>query len=57
MKKLNVMKKIELFFNLSFFCENNPPTRHIKYKVINFASSNKSVMAIKLPSNNSERFL
>ena len=27
----------------------HPPTRHIKYKVINFASINKSIMAYKLP--------
>ena len=44
--------------------ENHPPTRHLKYKVINFAPSNKStinnqlqIMAKKLPSTNLERFL
>ena len=29
--------------------ENHPPTRHIKYKVIDFAPINKSIMAYKLP--------
>ena len=41
MLKKNVVKKIEIF------CENHPPTRHIKYKVIDFFSSNKSIMANK----------
>ena len=31
--------------------------RHIKFKVINFAPSNKSIMANKLTSTNLERFL
>ena len=38
-----------------------PPTRHIKYKRINFAIKfapcNKSIMAIKLLSTNLEQFL
>ena len=48
---------------LDFFCENHPPTRHMKYKVINFAPRNKSIiynqlqiMAKKLSSTNLERF-
>ena len=32
------------------FLWKSTPTRHIKYKVKNFAPSNKSIMAIKLPS-------
>ena len=57
MKKLNV-KKIEMKKkNVKKNCENHHPTRHIKYKVINFASSNKSVMANKLPSINLEGVL
>ena len=39
------MKKKILQKNLRCFCENHPPTRHIKYKVINFPSSNKSITA------------
>ena len=35
----------------------NTPTRHIKYKVINLAPFNKSIMAIKFSSTNLERFL
>ena len=34
------------------FCENHPPTRHIKYKRIDFASFNISIKANKIPSNN-----
>ena len=48
------------FFSLKFqiFNENHSPTRHIKYKKINFAHYNKSIMANKLLStNNLERFL
>ena len=45
------------FFKFDIFCENHPPTRHIKYKEINFAPCNKSIMANKLPSTNLERFL
>ena len=38
------------FFFLKFeiFYENHPPTRHIKYKKIDFATCNKSFMANKL---------
>ena len=40
-KKLNVIKQIETFFlKFEVFSENHPPTRHIKYKRINFAASN-----------------
>ena len=39
-------------FNLRFVCDIHPPTRHIKYKVIN-----NHFMANKLPSTNLERFL
>ena len=56
MKNLNVRKIQNDFFYLSF-CENHPATRHIKYKVISFASSNKSITAKKVPSTNLERFL
>ena len=52
--KENKMK----FFFLKFeiFYENHPPTRHLKYKWIEFAHFNKSIMAIKLLSTNFERF-
>ena len=40
-----------------FFCENHPPTRHIKYKMIDFALCNKSFMVNKLLSTNFEQFL
>ena len=52
MKRKTIKKKIEIFF-----CEKHHPTRHLKYKVINFAPSNKSVEASKLPSTNLERLL
>ena len=45
------------FLNLNFLNENYPPTRHIKYKRIDFAPCNKSIMANKLRSTNLERFL
>ena len=46
------------FFFLKFeiFHENHPPTRHIKYKTIDFAPCNKSIMENKLLSTNLERF-
>ena len=46
------------FFFLKFenFYENHPPTRHIKYKRIDFAPCNKPIMANKLHSTNLERF-
>ena len=40
-KNKNKMKKV-LYKKFEIFCKNHPPTRHIKYKVIEFASSNKS---------------
>ena len=43
--------KFEIFLN-----ENHPPTRHIKYKKVDWAPCNKSIMAIKLLSTNLERF-
>ena len=46
------------FFFLKFenFDEKHLPTCHIKYKRIDFAPSNKSIMANKLLSANLERF-
>ena len=41
----------------SFFYENHPPTRHIKYKKIDFVPCNKPIMANKLRSTNLERFI
>ena len=55
MKKLKNQEEKEKKSN-EFF-KNHPPTRHIKYKTINLAPSNKSVMANKLPSINLEQFL
>ena len=40
-----------------FFEDNHPPTRHIKYKKINFVPCNKSIMANKLRLTNLERFI
>ena len=59
MKKLNVLKIEMKFFQtiFRFFCENHPPTRQIKYKMINFSLSNTSIMAIKLPSTKLKRLL
>ena len=57
MKKLNVLNNIDFVFNLRFLCKIHPPTRHIKYKLIDSAPSNKSVMANKLPITNLERLL
>ena len=37
--------------------KNHLPKRHKKYKVIDFPTSNKPIMANKLPSTNLERFL
>ena len=45
-----------MFLKFEIFCEHHP-ARHIKYKVIDFTSSNKSIMANKLPSTNLERCL
>ena len=51
MKKLYVKIKNQIFLkkNLRFFWKEHPPTRHIKYKVIDIAPINNSIMAYKLP--------
>ena len=49
------MKKKILKFEI--FYENHPPTRHIKYKRIDFAPCNKPFMVNKFPLTNLERFL
>ena len=51
------MKEKKKFLNLKFFHENYPPTRHINYKRIDFAPSNKSIMANKHLSTNLEQFI
>ena len=48
--------KRKKFLKFEFFMKPSP-TRHIKYKIINFAHCNKSMMASKLLSTNLERFL
>ena len=45
------------FLKFEIFYENHPPTRHLKYKRIDFAPCNKSIMANKLLPTNLERFL
>ena len=40
-----------------FSCKNHPHTRHINFKKIDFAPSNKYFKANKLPSTLLERFL
>ena len=47
------------FFFLKFeiLYKNHPPTRHLKYKKIIFAPSNKSIMANRLRLTKLERFL
>ena len=45
------------FLKCEIFYENHPPTRHIKYKRIDFAPCNKPIMANKLLLLNLERFL
>ena len=50
------MKK-KLFLKFKIFYENHPPTLHIKYKKIDFAPCNKSIMENKLPLTNLERFV
>ena len=57
MKKLNVIKQTNFFYNVRFFVKVIPSTRHLKCKVIDYATSNKSIMANKLPSINLEQFL
>ena len=56
MKKLNKKRKENekiIVKKFEIFCENHLPTS----KVINFASSNTSIMANKLLSTNLEQFL
>ena len=50
------MKK-NFFLKFEIFYENHPPTRHLKYKSIDFAPYNKPIMANKLLLTNLERFL
>ena len=61
MKKLNVKKKTKLSFFLKKILEiilwKHPPTRHIKYKEIDFIPINKSIMTYKLPWLNLKQFL
>ena len=45
------------FLKLEIFYESHPPTRHIKYKSIDFAHINQPIIANKLPSTNLERIL
>ena len=45
------------FLKIEIFNENHPPTRHIKYKRIDFAPFNKPIMANKLLLTNLEQFL
>ena len=53
--KQNKMKKKILKFKI--FYENHPPTRHLKYKSIDFAPYNKPIKANKLLLTSLERFL
>ena len=48
---------MKFFFKKEIFYENYPPTRHIKYKKIDFIPCNKSIMVNKYLSINLERFL
>ena len=60
MEKLNEIKQNEKIFFLKFeifLNENHPSTRHIKYKRIDLAPCNKSIMANKIFSTKLERFL
>ena len=49
------MKK-KIFLKFEIFYENHPPTRHLKYKKIDLAHCNQSIMANKLLLTNLERF-
>ena len=51
MKKLNVIKN-EHLKKIEVICKNHPLKCHMKYKVIDFTPSNKSIMAKKLLSTN-----
>ena len=46
--KCNEVKLKKILKILRFFAKT-PPTRHIKYKVIDFAPINKSIMAYNIP--------
>ena len=46
-----------MVLKFEIFYENHPPTRHTKYKRVDFAPCNKPVMAQKLLLTNLERFL
>ena len=48
MENLNVTKIFFFLKSLRFYVKTFP-TRHVKYKVINFAPVNKSIMAYNLP--------
>ena len=50
------MKK-KFFPKFEIFYENHHPTRHTKYKRIDFAPCNKPIKANKLLLTNLERFL
>ena len=45
------------FLKFEIFYENHPPTRHTKYKGIDFAPCKQPIMANKLLLTNLERFL
>ena len=49
--------KTFFFLKIEIFYENHPPTRHTKYKRINFAPCNKPIMVNKLLLTNLEQFL
>ena len=49
--------KKTFFFISDFLLKTRSSTRHIKYNVIDFAPSNKPIMANKLPSTNLQQFL
>ena len=48
---------MNFFPKFEFLNKNHPPTRHLKYKRIEFAPCNKSIMANELLSTNLQRFL
>ena len=50
------MKEIFFLLKIEIFYENQPPTRHIKYKRIDFAPFNKPIMAKKLLLTKLEQF-
>ena len=52
-----ILRVIVNFLKFEIDLENHPPTRDIMYKVIEFAPSNKSIVANKLASANLKRHL